>query len=349
MNDDNNNPADGSGDEGFVMPEPDGVTSGIPTNPPPGTRAGTAGSEARVPAVQRRAAAASPMAQTPVRQAQAVQLQAQGSGFTVRLKLLGSLFLIVILIAVIGITAVVTLDSLAETSTRIALSYAKLTKKAEEGKQTVYLIRDAEKDFMLKEEDEAVERAARYVQKLRNQIEDAKTLANAIQADTGVAVGERYTQLEEKAATYEAGLATQVKSIKSARTALDADIKKSEEYKRLLLVEVEANRVRMADVIITHWQTVRNSLTLSNVSLGNDLDEIDKNFLNIQVAVAKYLNTEDQTFADQAQDLVRDIQSGLDLARQKSPDAALAANIKCCTAPYIDEPALGFVDEAVLR
>ena len=68
----------------------------------------------------------------------------------------------------------------------------------------------------------------------------------------------------------------------------------TDEFKRQLLVEVEANRVRMADIIISHWQTAKRGLNQTNVKIGNQLDEIDKNFLNVQIAVAKYLNSEDK-------------------------------------------------------
>ncbi|MEC9465563.1 MAG: methyl-accepting chemotaxis protein [Myxococcota bacterium] len=322
---DNNNSSEDTGGEGFVMPEPDGVTSGIPTAPPPGSRITGGSSETRVPAVQRKSATVKPAAQS---RARLTDVQVQSGGLTVRTKLLGSLFLIVALVAVFGITAVVTLNSLSTTSTRIALSYAKLTKKVEEAKQTVYQIRDAEKDFMLLEENEAVERAARYTQKLRDQLEEAKEIAQSIEADTGLSVGERYTMLAEKTDEYEAGLTSQFKSIRDARDAVNADILKTDEFKRQLLVEVEANRVRMADIIINHWQTAKRGLNQTNVKIGNQLDEIDKNFLNVQIAVAQYLNSEDQTFADQAQEFVRQIQTDLDTVRLSAGESGLAANLK---------------------
>ena len=165
MNDnDNNNPSEDTGGEGFVMPEPDGVTAAFTL---PLAR------ESQVEAAKRRAAVQRKSATVKAAQSHArlTDVQVQSGGLTVRTKLLGSLFLIVALVAVFGITAVLTLNSLSTTSTRIALSYAK--QKVEEAKQTVYQIRDAEKDFMLLEENEAVERA-HGTQKLRDQLEEAR-------------------------------------------------------------------------------------------------------------------------------------------------------------------------------
>ena len=68
--------------------------------------------------------------------------------------------------------------------------------------------------------------------------------------------------------------------------------------------------------------------TSSNIRLGNQLDVVDKDLLNVQIQVAKYLIDEDTTYLDAASSISEKIRAQLDEIKRETKNELVLGNIR---------------------
>jgi hypothetical protein len=98
---------------------------------------------------------------------------ARTSGFTIKTKLMASLSLLTLIILTLGLISFTSIVEINDLSVSIADRQSALAKVTEEIKTSVFRARDAEKDFLISEEQEAQDRSGRFINRMRDQIAKA--------------------------------------------------------------------------------------------------------------------------------------------------------------------------------
>ncbi|OUS32529.1 hypothetical protein A9Q99_00190 [Gammaproteobacteria bacterium 45_16_T64] len=177
-----------SNNDDFVMPEYDGVDSGHPIentihdeNLDESSNSG--GSKRGVKSRSQHA------------QSNDSNSASQVLGWSIKNKLLGSYFMLTLLIAFLGFYSYSNLIELSGISLIVTKEQSQIAKSSEEIKATVYKIRDAEKDFTYLEEQESLDKVTRYTDHIRKQLTEISVLAEALEKSTGKSIGSEYIWL----------------------------------------------------------------------------------------------------------------------------------------------------------
>jgi hypothetical protein len=156
----------GKSGRSFVMPESDGIRNGVPLDD---TDMGHDDSDLSPQGFnQRMRDAISRKGGDP----DAV-VSRSTSGFTIKTKLMASLSLLTLIILTLGLISFTSIVEINDLSVSIADRQSALAKVTEEIKTSVFRARDAEKDFLISEEQEAQDRSGRFINRMRDQIAKA--------------------------------------------------------------------------------------------------------------------------------------------------------------------------------
>ena len=310
-------------DDDFVMPESDGIVSGHSL----GDKSQTApGPDHFSPEGFNKRMLATTGSQPARHSGHAELLQGGGStaGITIKTKLIASLALLTMIIIVVGAVAYSSMGTINAISLTIAKNYAALAKMSEEMKESVYKIRDAEKDFLLLEEQESLDRVTRYTARLRDQVENATTIAKKIEESSGIVIGSQFQELVNTTDEYEGLFVGQVKSIKKARDDINRNISNITGFKKKILLEVTANRLLSKNIIDDYWFTINNKKETGQaqkeeeITFGVMLNKIDKELANMEIQVSKYLDNDKKSFADAARFFLSSALQMIDQAKRRT-------------------------------
>ncbi|MBT3197970.1 MAG: hypothetical protein HN344_09610, partial [Gammaproteobacteria bacterium] len=173
--------------QSFVMPESDGIRNGVPLGDEMEGRGGEQPDLTPQGFNQRMRDAASGKSSADSSDegvASSVTAQSSGlmrtSGFSIKAKLMASLSLLTLIILTLGVISFTSIVEINDLSVSIADRQSALAKITESIKVSVFRARDAEKDFLIKEEQEALDRSGRFITKLRGQLEKATELGTEI-------------------------------------------------------------------------------------------------------------------------------------------------------------------------
>ncbi len=250
-------------------------------------------------------------------------------GLSIKTKLMGSLAMLTGIILLIGWVSVSSFVEINDLSLGITDQFVKLAKLAEESKTTVYRIRDAEKDFLLNEEQEALDRSTRFITKLRGQIEKAAALGEMAKTTGGVGVVEQFTSLNETADGYEQQFARQIKDIKQARRDVNKANNNLKEFQMRLGKEADANRLLIKNIVDDYWINVKGIASkvggqegkeaVNRLDAGILLTNLDRNLLEVQIQVARFLQEGRITLAETARFSVQNALDLVDRVRKADP------------------------------
>ena len=161
---DNEYQANGAGDSGFVVPEPDGVTSGHPfgneTQASADEHATARGGSAR--------STSRAMPSNRARRADGDQLR----GLSLKHKLTLSLGLLTAIILILGAVSMLTLRDIGVRGIEELRNHAELARLADTIRNDIAMIHDAEKDFLLLEDAAAVDQVAQLTERVRAHIDE---------------------------------------------------------------------------------------------------------------------------------------------------------------------------------
>jgi len=298
-------------DEEFVMPEDDGVQSGVPLDD-----LTAEGFNSRLHQDQASIKQSSSALLTTL--VDNNKLTSLLSGMSVKTKLVGSLSVLTLIILVIGGVSYKALSDVATSSEIITTEYVELAKVSEEMKTMVYNIRGAEKEFLILEEQDVLNRSTRYLTQLRTLLEKATLLGDKISDRSGLGIGAQYLIMGETIDNYEQQFASQVKDITQARSAINKDFKDVQKTKDNLLRQSDALRNLaqglVDDFFIDSKRTVGANVTSVGLTADNAIRQI-----NEANDSAKQLLKDKQFTAVQL------VKNGLSKAQEKVDDAALDA------------------------
>lgn len=188
------------------------------------------------------------------------------SGFTIKAKLMASLSLLTLIILMLGVISFTSIVEINDLSVGIADRQSALAKTTEEIKTSVFRARDAEKDFLIKEEQEALDRSGRFVAKLRGQLEKATELGVVIERETGVHIGSQFVAMGDAVDTYEQQFAEQVKNVNDAREAVNKDLASTEATKAELSDRADKLRLLVKGITDDFWIETKNVVRQSGIN-----------------------------------------------------------------------------------
>ena len=280
--------------EAFVVPESDNIESGVPfheTAHPAhaqeasengahdGGRLTPQGFNDRMKAAQHKANEA-------IENRTTAKADAHGGGLfssvTIRTKLLGSLSLLTLIIIVLGAVSYLSLSQMNEISSHVTDEQAALARVTEEIKATVFRARGAEAEFLLKEEQAALDQSTRFLAKLRGQIGKAAEIGEVIAQTSGERVASQYVSLSDTVDKYESQFAQEVKNVRDARATLDAEARSAAKAQQDLVDQATAIGGAVRTLVDDYWVDARR---LSREATSNAQTAFDKN--NQKIAEAK--------------------------------------------------------------
>jgi methyl-accepting chemotaxis protein len=249
--------------EAFVMPEHDGVESGVPLESDSSPELTPMAFNERL---QKGQASVGQKTATHAHE-QAVSDGSRTGGVSIKAKLVLSLTALTLIILTLGGVSFVSIVEINESSLVVTKQYAAAARLAEEVKATVYQIRDAEKDFLLLEEEEALGRSTRFVSKLRVQLDKLITLETNLANAEGRELGREYNKLLEAVESYEQQFAKQIKDVKQARANIDDNLAASLVGRQDLIDKINDINGAVRTILDDHWiegqARVENSASLA--------------------------------------------------------------------------------------
>lgn len=279
----------------FVMPESDGIKNGVPLDDKEDYDQGTEASDLTPQGFnQRLKSAVSDVSGKGTEGGGGSAVNAadmlQANGFTIKTKLVSSLSVLTLIIVVLGVISFTSIVEINELSVSIAKRQASLAKITEEMKISVFRSRDAEKDFLIKEEQEALDRSGRYIDKLRLQLDKATTIGIEIEEQTGEQIGSQYMRLGEAVDVYQQKFAEQVKNIKEARTAINEDIANTEKIKDNLSDRADKLRLFVKEIVDDFWIRTKNNIKEASATAREVARQADENARAAKLKVDKKLS-----------------------------------------------------------
>ena len=271
------------------------------------------------------------------------------SGMSIKNKLIYSLSAMTLIILVLGVISYSSIATINDFSRNITTEFAELTRITENIRTTTYQVRAAEKDFVILEEESALTRSSRLLQKLRGQLKDATALAGIITERTGENLNLAYGSILEETELYQQRFEEQVKDIKQARSAINKDLAGTEVAKSDLLKEINLINDDVRNLVDDYWigakraarlTTAENSAiatsvitseasnALSALALGELMVQLNRSILEAQVKVARYLQLNQQAFVLSTTTALDDALFVAENIRQTSNDDALTAKLK---------------------
>jgi len=248
MSDDNN-----KHDNYFIMPESDGIRNDVPLE------GNTRGSKAQEPEMSDL---------TPKSFSSRLNETVSGSGssnimethgMTIKAQLVATLSMLTLIILVIGYISFTSIVEINLLSVSIGERQSALAKITEEVKVSVFQAREAEKDFLLLEEQEALDRSIRVVSKMRSQLERANAIGLLIEESSGVLLTSNYVAMADAIDTYETEFAEQVKNVKAARDSIAADLGSANISKAGLASRADKMRRDVKGIVDDFWIKVKKS------------------------------------------------------------------------------------------
>ena len=243
------------------------------------------------------------------------------SGFTIKAKLMASLSLLTLIILLLGMVSFTSIVEINDLSVAIADRQSALAKVTEEIKTSVFRARDAEKDFLIKEEREALDRSGRFITKLRGQLEKANELGEEIERQAGVQIGNQFVAMGDAVDAYEQQFSEQVKNVKVARDAVNADLADTAKGKEELSDRADKLRLLVKGITDDFWIATKNSVKQATTNARAIADQSTADAVSAKVAA-------DQQLANNLQTAGNLLKENNAIAIQKLEDVKTFANKK---------------------
>ena len=135
-------------------------------------------------------------------------------------KLTLSLGLLTAVIVILGAISLTTLRAIGVTGVEELRSHAELSRLADAIRNDIAMIRDAEKDFLLLEDTEAVDQLTRLSERVRTHIAEINRAGLEVKHSGGMSVEERFAGISSASDAYEERFKALAKLIQAKRTAL---------------------------------------------------------------------------------------------------------------------------------
>lgn len=304
--------ADGGADAGFVVPEPDGVQSGLPFG-----REASGGASASTPS------------STAPRGGQGRRTDAKAMrGLSLKHKLTLSLGLLTLVILILGAVSMITLRDIGLHGIEELRTHAKLSRLTDAIRNDVASIHDAEKNFLLLEDAQAAEQITQLSERLRGHIAEINAAGERIKSTDGMSVDERFSGITTTSDAYEKRFVALAKMIQADRAALAAGDEQRSSAGAQLSSSLEETIAKAEALIDQYWQ--RLSATGSGVDAwAGEREQLRlvngfaRELIAARFQLDAFLGGRDSSYPDVARETLTETLAQLDLIRDQSTDLRL--------------------------
>lgn len=297
----------------FVVPEPDGVQSGVPfadATPPVGSAAGRRrdGDEARSGGAQRAGTG-----------------RAALRGMSLKRKLNLSLGLLTLVILLVGLVSVRTINGIVSEGIPELGHHAELARVSEAIKGAVFRMNLAQADYLLLDDAEARAEVTRLAARVREEIAGLKPLATLIESTTsGTVVDEQQGLLTRALDDFETRFAAQIKAVGALREGLASRQAALAAAEQALAGRLDA-AIAAADALATDaWA---NDGSPARVALARSADRLGADLLRERLALEAFFTSHDPVLQDSARTAAAEIGARLEQAREALQAAGLGEGL----------------------
>ncbi|WP_295436486.1 methyl-accepting chemotaxis protein [uncultured Thiodictyon sp.] len=297
----------------FVVPEPDGVQSGMPFH----------GSDDADPGSRATAGRPSPGG---LMKGSAGGGRAAVRGLSLKRKLNLALGLLTLVILVLGAVSVRTLHDLTTDGIPELGRHADLAQVSEEIKTAVYRTMLAQSDYLLLDDQSAQDQVLRLAARARERVEQLKPLVGQIASSAGTNVTAQHRALIAALDEFDARFNTQIKEVSALHKALaeqDAALQGSE---RQLAGHLDALIAGARDLTAAAWPE-QGTASAGQAALGRTLDRLTRELLAERVQLEAFFASHNPALNDAARTSAAELAAQLEALRADVAAAGLASGL----------------------
>lgn len=294
-------------EDGFVVPEPDGVQSGVPFEAVNGPGAPRSGPGATA------ATSGGPGAGATV---QGVAGAFMRSGLSLKLKLFLSIGLLTLLILVLGVISFVSLHAVSVVGISDLREEARLAYRTERLATSLHRMYEAERDLE--------QGGASAIQHLQRRLEAVQQDLISLEAEasthgsTAQDFAAQHATMAELLASYESQIDTYSASVASFRQQNAAQQDAKQPLIAMLSERVESVMKAIAELSASHWRRGTVDSDDDAISLGLGLGQLERDLSDIAADVDRFLRTEDAALAAAAEESLGEVLTQLEVLRDKA-------------------------------
>ena len=298
----------------FVVPEPDGVQSGVPFHgldqPDPGPRPGLRRDAARGTGVGTGGAAG-------------VRIR----GLSLKRKLNLSLGLLTLVILILGVVSVRTLHGLTGEGIPELGVHADLAQTSDEIKATVFRTMLAQDAYRTAADAGASDRVLRLTARARDQIEQLKPLIGRVQTAGGGDLGAQHRALLEALDDYEARFSAEIKEAAALRQAQAEAAAAQRASEQDMAGRLDQAIALARDLSAAAWPEPGAAATASASALARHLERITRDLLAERVQLQTFFTTRQAALNDASRTSLADLSAQVDQLRTEAAGAGLGAGL----------------------
>lgn len=297
----------------FIVPEPDGVRSGVPFGETPSplvAHHGGSGGRGRRDADDPWANAfgSNGGARRPVLQ-----------GMSLKRKLNLSLGLLTLVILLLGLVAVRTIDGIASEGIPELGHHAELARVSEAIKGAVYRMNLAQADYLLLDDEDARDEVLRLATRVREEIAALKPLVELIENTEGVDVATQQTALTAALDRFETRFAAQVKTLGALRQDQSERVAEMAQGEQALADRLDTVIAQASALAATTWTWEMEN----QIRLARDLDRFTADLLRERLSVQHYFDSHDPMLQEMARTTAAELAARLEQWRDPLEAAGL--------------------------
>jgi methyl-accepting chemotaxis protein WspA len=250
---------------------------------------------------------------------------------SLRRKLTLSLGLLTLIIVVLGAVSMWTLDGVANHGIVELRTHAELSRLADSVRSTVGEIYDAERDFLLSEDEGALSRVTRLSERFREQVEQINAVGSRVMHTEGESIEEQYAEIADAAADYEARFGELVQRVADARASAAQLRAADERLAAKLRDSLDAAVGAVDEMLAGYWKRRLSSAGPERVAgareQGERLQALMRELMLFRIELDGYLEGRDPSFAKVAVESLTETLVQLDLFRDQAVDSRLKRDL----------------------
>lgn len=294
---------DGQQDDDFTVPEPDGVTSGVPFDAQPSGD---------------RAAAEPQRAEAGMGDGPGANGARTLGGMSLKRKLMLSFGLLTVVIFLLGAITVVTMRDISVEGIAEMAGHAELARLSDELRKTVALIDDQEKDFLLVEDEAAPRQVERLSAQVTALLDEISATASGMGADAGGFSGEQIAAASEAADEYIMRFDALIDNVNADRQALAALQTGGRASSAELTASLDRALERFDALVDAFWQRHRAGASAEVIAEGRLLQRFARELAVARAGLAAFVAGHDPDHPAVARATFGEVLAQLDLLREQS-------------------------------
>jgi chromosome segregation ATPase len=304
---------DGDNDAGFVVPEPDGVQSGLPF-----------GSDA-----PNEAGGSKPTGKAMARGQDYRGASSTMQGLSLKRKLTLSLGLLTLVILILGAVSMFTLHQIGVQGIGELRNHAELARLADAIRNDIAVIHDAEQDFLLLEDANAIDQVAQLSARVRKHIAEINAAGARILHSEGMSIEERFDGIAAAIDSYEKRFVGLSKLVQEDRRTLAAGGEQQASAAAQLRAGLEASVANAETLIERYWERLSIADGRSTDAWVREREQAQllngfaRDLIGARARLDAFIAGRDSSYPEVARETLTETLAQLDLIRNQNTDARL--------------------------